>query len=258
MPRLLREVQAPDPAPIFVAGPPSAAAELARALSRDGDPALVRRADVAELEQGSGFSALVYVIRGEPTPTDERVLRDADRHRTPVVCLVLEGRASGARVLPYVQATAVVRAEAIDATAVAAVAERLAARTGEAAWALAGALPVLRRPVVRVLIRRYARLNGAAAVVPATGEDFPVLTLNQLRMVLRIAAAYEVALEGARALALVGVAGTGLGFRALARRCVSALPLPGRACRAAVAYAGTRAIGEAALIALERSGDRVP
>jgi uncharacterized protein (DUF697 family) len=258
LPGLVREVGAAEAAPILVAGPPSAAAELARALARDGDPALVRRSGVAELESGPPASAVVYVLHGEPTPTDERALREANRRGAPAVCLVLGGRSGGA-VLPYVPATAVVRAGAIDEAAVAAVAERLASRAGEAAWALARGLPVLRRPVARALTRRYARLNAAAAAaVWVPGADLPVLILNQLRMVLRIAAAYGVGGEGARALALAAVAGAGLGFRGLARRAVSLLPFPAFALKGAVAYAGTIAIGEAALAALERDRDGAP
>ena len=53
---------------------------------------------------------------------------------------------------------------------------------------LAARLPALRRGVADALIARVARQNAAiAAAVFIPGVDFPVLTLNQLRLVLRIA-----------------------------------------------------------------------
>lgn len=260
LPGLLREVRdgAAAAPPLALAGPPSAVGELARALCRDGEPALVRQVGVdwatnaSPLQEGGiEGAALVYVINGDMTPTDERVLREADHRRVPLVCLVVGG--GDERVLPYVPATDVIRAGAVDGDAVAAVAKRVAARAGEAAWGLARGLPVLRRPVAQALVRRYARQNaavGAAVFVP--GADLPVLTLNQLRMVLRIAAAYGVELAGARALALAGVAGAGLGLRALARRAAGLAAFPSFALKGAVAYGGTLALGEATIAFLER------
>jgi uncharacterized protein (DUF697 family) len=253
-PVLLREVQGRSPAPLLVGGPPSVVAELSRALTLGGDGALVREMPVDEsAADGAEGAALVYVVHhGGLTPTDERVLREADRHRLPLVCLALGAGANG-RVLPYVRTTDVVRARSIDEEAVARVAARVAVRAGEAAWALARGLPVLRRPVAEALVTRFARQNaavGAAVFVP--GADLPTLTLNELRMVLRIAAAYGLELEGTRRLALATVVGAGLGLRAIARRAVQLLPAPAFAVKGGVAYAGTRAIGEAAIALAER------
>ena len=261
LPGLLREVQTgAAPAPLLVGGPPSTVSELSRALSRGGDASLVRELRVDWARRGSPLheggergAALVYVVRGDLTPTDERVLREADHRGLPLVCLLLDGGRANGRVLPYVLATDVVHASTIDAAAVVAVAVRVAARAGEAAWALARALPVLRRPVAEALVKRYARQNaviGAAVFVP--GADLPILTLNELRMVLRIAAAYGVAPDGARRLALATVVGAGFGLRAFARRAAQLLPVPAFALKAGVAYGGTRAIGEAAINYLER------
>jgi uncharacterized protein (DUF697 family) len=252
-PGLLREVQGGPPAPLLVGGPPTALAELSRALASGGDPALVRQLGLSAFESGGGEGAvLVYVIAGGATPTDERMLREADRRRLPLVCLVLDAAASG-RVLPYVRATDVVHASSIEERAVAAVAGRVAVRAGESAWALARGLPVLRRPVAEALVRRFARQNaavGAAVLVP--GADLPILTLNELRMVLRIAAAYGLEPEGARRLALGAVVGAGFGLRGIARRAVQLLPAPAFAVKGGVAYAGTRAIGTAAIALVER------
>src|SRR5919204_240688 len=118
---------------------------------------------------------------------------------------------------------------------------------------LAARLPSLRRPVCEELIRRFSRQNaviGAAAFIP--GADLPALTLNQLRLVLRIADAHGFEIEPERAPELLGVIGSGLGFRALAREAVGLVPVAGWAVKGAVAYGGTRTLGEAALRYFER------
>ena len=46
--------------------------------------------------------------------------------------------------------------------------------------------------------------------------------------------------------------GSGLGFRAVARKAVGARPVVGWAVKGAIAYAGTRALGEAAVRYFER------
>jgi len=236
VPGLLREVSAAAPPPLLVAGPPSAVAELAQALAEDGERELVRAVGVDELGTVAG-SVLVYVVKGAPTPTDERALGTAARRRLPLVVLVL-GREAGRPRLPYVLATDLVRAERVDASIVGRVAERVAARAGEAAWGLARGLPALRGGVSRGLVRRYALANaavGAAAFVP--GADLPALTLNQARLVLRLAAAHGVDPGGPPAVALAGVAAAGLGLRAVARGVAGVLPGLGWALEAGIASA---------------------
>ena len=75
----------------------------------------------------------------------------------------------------------------------------------------------------------------------------PVLTLNQVRLVLRIAMAHGQEVDASRALELATVVGGGFGFRAVARELLDLVPVAGWALKGAVAYAGTRAVGEAAL-----------
>jgi uncharacterized protein (DUF697 family) len=75
----------------------------------------------------------------------------------------------------------------------------------------------------------------------------PVLTLNQARLVLRIALAYGETVDNQRLPELLGVFGAGFGLRAAARELLDFVPVAGWARKGAVAYAGTRAIGEAAV-----------
>ena len=63
---------------------------------------------------------------------------------------------------------------------------------------------------------------GAAVFVP--GVDLPVLTLNQLRLVLRIAAAHGFEVGPARMPEALGIIGAALGFRAVARSLAGLVP----------------------------------
>jgi len=78
------------------------------------------------------------------------------------------------------------------------------------------------------------------------GADFPVLTLNQLRLVLRLGAAHGVAIDQSRLPEIAGTVVAGLGFRTVARQLLGAAPVAGWLVKGAVAYGGTRAVGEAA------------
>jgi uncharacterized protein (DUF697 family) len=79
------------------------------------------------------------------------------------------------------------------------------------------------------------------------GVDLPLLTVNQARLVLRIGLAFGHEIDHARGLELLGVVGAGLGFRAIARELLDVVPFAGWAVKGAVAYTGTRAVGEAAV-----------
>ena len=231
--------------------------ELRARLSEGGDAALVQQVGILDLERPelAGAAGIVYLIRGVATPADEHALRRAERLRLPILCLVLTDGSRDGGVLPYVPATDVLRTRALDAAAVRWIGRRLTARAPEAAWALASGLPALREGVRRSLIERYARGNAliaAATFVP--GQDFPTLTLNELRMTLRLAAAAGAEPRRAQGLAIATSLGGGLALRAVARRLGAMRPLPRWAVQAAVAYAGTRAIGLAAA-ALASRGD---
>ncbi|HKP17284.1 MAG TPA: DUF697 domain-containing protein [Gaiellaceae bacterium] len=235
-------------APLVVSGAPELASTLRRELVRGGVASAVR-------EQGplEDAAALVHVVAGPVDEEDERALKQAARKRIPIV-VVTSGRPTDPVVhIPYVLDVNVVRVAPGGGFPVPRIAERLAHALGDAGTALAARLPILRRPVCEELIRRYSRRNafvGAAIFLP--GADLPVLTLNQIRLVLRIADAYGFEIDRERLPEVLGVIGSGLGFRALARRSIGFVPFVGWAIKGAVAYAGTRALGEAAMRYFER------
>src|ERR671925_298100 len=239
---VLKELRlaASDERALAVAGAPELAAALVRELIRGGDPnALVGPDDFDRA------AALVYVLVGRPSAADEDVLKAARRARVPAVCLVAGPKLDG--YVPHVLATDVVRARPGEGFPVDELVRALAARLGEAATPLAARLPVLRDAVRDYLIESFARRNavvGAAVFVP--GADLPVLTLNQIRLVLRLGSAYGVEIDAERLPELLGVLGAGFGFRAVAREALDVVPVAGWVLKGLVAYAGTRALGEAA------------
>ena len=235
-----------DSRPLAIAGAKELVPLLARELRAGGDASAV-------VENGNFERAavIVYVLAGEPGDEDLAVLRAADRAEVPVVAVARPGVDE----IPYVLATDIVPVPPGGSFPIDEIAEAVARKLGERGSDLARRLPVLRRAVCDELIRRYSRKNGligAAVFVP--GVDMPVLTLNQVRMVLRIARAYGYDLDRERALEILPVIAGGLGMRALARELLDLVPFAGWLLKGAVAYAGTRAVGEAAVRYFEAGG----
>jgi uncharacterized protein (DUF697 family) len=129
----------------------------------------------------------------------------------------------------------------------------LADRTEASGPFLAANLPAFRPHVTERLIETAARRNARLALmIFIPGADMPVLTATQMRLVLRIAACYGQEISQQRAIELLGVLGAGLGFRQLARSMLDFIPVAGWVLQSAIAYAGTRAVGTAAVQYFER------
>ena len=69
------------------------------------------------------------------------------------------------------------------------------------------------------------------------GADLPIMTVNQIRLVLRIADAYGFEIDRERLPEVLAVIGSAFGFRALARRTIGLVPLVGWAVKGAIAVA---------------------
>lgn len=248
--RLLKEIEVSAGAEttLVVGGAKELAAVLRRELQRGAAPGAVRAGDAPE-----GAAALLYVLGGEPDAEDEAALKRARRARVPVVAVVA-GPAADDLAIPYVLATDVVRVEGGRGFPLERIAAVVAARLGEEGAPLAARVPLLRGAVCRRLIESFARKNGiVAAAVFVPGADLPLLTLNQLRLVLRLAQANGVDAGRERLPELAATLGAGLGLRAVAGELLDVVPVAGWAVKGAVAYAGTRALGEAALRRFEVS-----
>lgn len=114
--------------------------------------------------------------------------------------------------------------------------------------------PVFRRAVCEEIIHKNARENAVIGALPIPGADMPVMTANQGRMVLGIAAVYGEELSLERARELLGVLAAGFGLRALSRQVVKLVPVGGWAAAAAIGYAGTISMGRASMLYFERGG----
>jgi uncharacterized protein (DUF697 family) len=237
--RLIKELKAADERkPLAIGG----AAELARTLERE----LTRGGDAGAVRVGAPQGAAVYVhiAAGD----DEAALRGARRSRVPIVVVAFDDST-----LPYVLATDVVRVGPGERMPVDRIAAAVAARLGGSGAPLAGRLPALRGAVCDRIVGSFARKNGivgAAVFVP--GADLPVLALNQVRMLLLLDQAYGLELDPRERLPeILATVGAGLGLRTIARELLDFLPVAGWAVKGGVAYAGTRALGEAAVRRLE-------
>jgi len=231
---------------IAVGGAPELAAVLRRELARGAEAGAIRPGDSTE-----GAAVLLYVLGHAPTDADEQALRRARRARTPVVA-VAAGPVPGEASIPYVLATDVVRVPPGEGFPLEEIAQAIASRLGEAGAPLAARIPLLRGAVCDVLTSSFSRKNGIlAAATFVTGADLPLLTVNQFRLVLRIAQAHGAKGGRERLSDLAATFGAGIGLRALARGLLEAVPVAGWVLKGTVAYAGTRAIGEAAVLRFE-------
>jgi len=122
---------------------------------------------------------------------------------------------------------------------------------------LAKGYPPFRRAACEEIIRHNARQNAVVGLLPIPGADMPVMTANQARMVLKLAAAYGQELSMERARELLGVLAAGFGLRALSRQVVKLVPVGGWAAAAAIGYAGTLAMGRSTMLYFERGGQKV-
>ncbi len=230
--RAVRQVRGPtgNEGPIVVAGARELVPLVAKGLRAGGDPAAV-------VENASGRQAAALVWVGK---ADDEALRSAGRAGTPIVGLIESGR------LPYVLDTNLVVAKAGQGLPIEDVAAMLAKVLGRNGPALAARLPVLRSSVLDRLIATTSGRNaliGASVFVP--GADLPAMAANEVFLAARIAVARgREASPKALWPELAAVVGAGFAYRRLAHE-LEALPVAKFAVRAAVAFGGTWALGEA-------------
>jgi uncharacterized protein (DUF697 family) len=260
---VLKELRAAeeDFKPIVVAGASGHAQAVREAFVEGGDADAVRDHSGKPLTayDVEGARVVVYAVEG-PTPTDEdeKSLRLVIRKGVGVICLLVGVPSGETPSVPYVLDTNIVAVAPGEPLPIEEIAEHIAARAEEANYQLAAKLPALRPAVVEEIVKKFALQNGVLGVaIFIPGADFPVLTLNQIRMVLRIAAAHGEELDRERAVEILTVVAAGLGFRTIARQFAGLVPGLGWAVKGGVAYAATRALGEAAAAYFAAGGTRM-
>ncbi|MDR0515246.1 MAG: hypothetical protein LBG81_08845 [Coriobacteriaceae bacterium] len=121
--------------------------------------------------------------------------------------------------------------------------------------AFAQAFPFVVRPLSAEAVISTALQNaGIGFVAFLPGADLPVMTLNQAKMLLQVAAAYGQEMSLARAKELAVVIGGAFVCRSLARQLVAFVPALGWVIKAGVGFSGTLAMGFAAIEYFERGG----
>ncbi len=123
---------------------------------------------------------------------------------------------------------------------------------------LALSFPFIRRPLASDAIAATALQNAAVGFIPILpGADMPIMTLNQMKMVLQIATAYGQPLDADRIKELVCVLGGAFVARQVARAGAKLIPFAGWIVSGAVGFAATEAMGRAAVEYFEAGGDIV-
>ena len=155
-------------------------------------------------------------------------------------------------VSPYEPGADVAGPVALDAETAAALDDRMGswivAVCREKRLAFAIAFPFMRRPLARDAVLTTSLQNAGIGLVPfIPGADLPIMTLNQAKMVLQIAAAYGHEMDKDRLKELAAVVGGAYLCRTLARELVEFVPVLGFAVRTGIAYGGTAALGFAVI-----------
>lgn len=239
--------------PLLLVGSGERLEAIQQALVAGGDQTAVRVSPNPTEADLSGVAVVVLVTEETPTRKQEELLWQATRRKAGRVCVLVGDSAPPA--IANVLAESVIAIAPGDPMPLDRLVERIAVEAGEASYALAERLPRLRPVVSEQVVRRFARRNGvlgAAIFVP--GADFPVLTLNEIRMVLRLAATHGQPITANRALELGAVVASGLALRSVARTALALFPGPSWLYKGGIAYSGTKAIGEVATSYFERGG----
>ena len=121
--------------------------------------------------------------------------------------------------------------------------------------AFAIAFPFMRRPLATDAVQMSSLENAGIGILPIAGADLPLITLNQVKMALQIAAAYGQEMDRGRLREIIAVVAGAYLSRSLVRKLVSLVPAIGFLVRPGVAYGTTAAMGYALIEYFEGGED---
>lgn len=234
--------------------------EAVRQQLRPSTAAVSLQIEVAELgaapviPQGTD---LVIAIAGSGNVGLREALAGPRQMRLPLVVISLgdEDRAgllAGSLLQPT--GNLIVRAEPEEA--VARLGLWIADNVGSKRLALAHNFAFMRRAVAEDAMKTTALQNGLiGAVTPIPGADMPIMSANQVKMLLQIAAAYGQPLGVERIRELAAVLAGGYLLRTIARQALVVVPVLGWAIKGGIGYTGTIAMGRAAVSYFENGAD---
>ncbi len=226
--------------------PYTAGATLQIEVASAGSSVVLRPADAVVAVAGSGGPALADAL-GAPRAA-----------RVPVAVIALGDEAIRTRLADSLSQPLADLIVGDDAAEV--VGEKLAAwmadELASKRLALAHNFPFMRRAVASEAVQATALQNalvGAVGFIP--GADMPIMTANQAKMLLQIAAAYGEHLGAERLRELAAVVGGGFVLRTVAREVLGVVPVLGWAIKGGIGYGGTVAMGKAAIGYFEDGAD---
>lgn len=234
--------------------------EAVREALRPATAAVTLQIELAELGAVPGLAPatdVVVAIAGSGNIGMRQALAGPRRVHAPVVVVAL-GDEMKTRALAdaLLQPTGdlVVRSDAEEVTS--GLGAWLADNLGSKRLALAHNFAFMRRAVAMDAVRTTAWQNGLlGAVTPIPGADMPIMTANQVKMLLQIAAAYGQPLGIDRIKELAGVVAGGYLLRTVARQALVAFPVLGWAIKGGIGYTGTIAMGRTAIRYFENGAD---
>lgn len=216
--------------------------------------------DVAAVEPGYtmkvGSQADAAVVIAGSGSTLAATLRDLREKAMPTLVVVLRDETGAfARLVGHPDNDVVAGPDAVELMR-GPVADWLMERLESKRSALGHNFEFMRRAVAKEIVKSTAWQNAAIGVVVfVPGADMPLMTLNQGKMLLQIAAAYGQPLDSDRIKELAAVVGGGFLFRTFARELVAFVPGFGWAVKGSIAYSGTFAMGMAAIRYFESGVD---
>lgn len=114
--------------------------------------------------------------------------------------------------------------------------------------ALASNFEFMRHAIAQEIIKATSMQNGViGGVMFIPGADMPLLTLNQIKMVMQTAAVYGAEMNKERIKEIISVVAGAFVSRTIARELVALVPGVGWAIKAAIAYGATFAMGASVL-----------
>jgi uncharacterized protein (DUF697 family) len=123
---------------------------------------------------------------------------------------------------------------------------------------LARQFPFLREDAASQEINSTSQQNAMVGAMPIPGADMPIMTANQIKMILRLAAIHDQPMTLDRAKEVLAVVGGGLALRTAARQLAKVVPGPGWIVSGALGYGGTLAIGRGAVEYFKRVSGAIP
>lgn len=136
--------------------------------------------------------------------------------------------------------------------------EAIVQAAGDILVPLARRYPILRDAAARRLILNTSRVNAlVAGVLVLPAADITFVLANQMRLIVSLATIYGRQLGPAGFIEAASVLGVGAGLRILLRQAAGLLPGVGWLAKSLLAFASTKALGEAAL-RLFRDGVLLP